>query len=550
LDTAWSDAKPVEVDAAADRTDAADLSIADTRYAEESFRRELLPELSIDSDAPEIADSDSAVDLSHDLGLDGPTELPTELQPDTLPELVPEIGQDENDGSDVCTPQCEGQECGADGCGGECGTCLGPQDACLDGKCMCQPYCSDKECGDDGCGGQCGACAEHFQCVEGSCAFQPYCGDGSCDVVLGEDCGTCLPDCGCGEFEKCFEGSCCAPDDCQTLNAECGMWPDGCGGSFDCGSCTELSNSFCSVEGTCDCMPDCAEKQCGDDDCGGDCGKCLGEQQECYNHKCVCMPACADKQCGPDGCGNYCGWCEWYETCTDGACTCAPDCVGRECGFDGCWGSCGECGPWEKCGLEGTCICSSQIECAGACCPIDSVCWENQCCVPTCLAEGGADGCGGTCLPWEDLTLELGILWVGHFSIPQTTWLDVGIPPEDYGPHLSVSANSVGFSCVAVYVQDNEVPDAFHVVKNGAKLSIEAADSVCVDGWFECAVLNSCLSCDKTFIANLTSSALSLEPGTYTITLTCPKSAVGLIPPWCLSATYCNEKKEFVLSIQ
>jgi hypothetical protein len=58
-----------------------------------------------------------------------------------------------------CAPQCEGKQCGPDGCGGACGWCPGTQ-SCHDGKCIdvqgCYPQCTAKMVGeDDGCGGVC-----------------------------------------------------------------------------------------------------------------------------------------------------------------------------------------------------------------------------------------------------------------------------------------------------------------------------------------------------------------------------------------------------------
>jgi len=58
-----------------------------------------------------------------------------------------------------CTPACEGKECGADGCGGECGTCQFGQ--CDPGTGTCETPladCTNKECGSDGAGGSCGTC--------------------------------------------------------------------------------------------------------------------------------------------------------------------------------------------------------------------------------------------------------------------------------------------------------------------------------------------------------------------------------------------------------
>lgn len=59
----------------------------------------------------------------------------------------------------------------------------------------------------------------------------------------------------------------------------------------------------------------------------------------------VCVPNCAGKACGNDGCGGICGKCSHGFTCepTSGVCSCTPNCVGRLCGTDGCGGACGIC---------------------------------------------------------------------------------------------------------------------------------------------------------------------------------------------------------------
>lgn len=68
-----------------------------------------------------------------------------------------------------CKPACEGKACGTNGCGGDCGVCLGPQDECVDGVCQCQPECEGKECGTDGCDGNCGECGQGEECVDEIC---------------------------------------------------------------------------------------------------------------------------------------------------------------------------------------------------------------------------------------------------------------------------------------------------------------------------------------------------------------------------------------------
>ena len=68
---------------------------------------------------------------------------------------------------DACVPQCDGLNCGPDGCGGSCGEC--PIYAkCVAGDC-CMADCEGKECGPDGCGGWCGMCEENSLCIDTLC---------------------------------------------------------------------------------------------------------------------------------------------------------------------------------------------------------------------------------------------------------------------------------------------------------------------------------------------------------------------------------------------
>ena len=68
-----------------------------------------------------------------------------------------------------CAPNCDGKECGADGCGSQCGVCANGDDVCVAGVCVCQPNCMGKQCGDDGCGGDCGSCGPGQICINGFC---------------------------------------------------------------------------------------------------------------------------------------------------------------------------------------------------------------------------------------------------------------------------------------------------------------------------------------------------------------------------------------------
>ena len=122
------------------------------------------------------------------------TEAPAEdtLAPDTDTVL--------DAAPDLCVPDCEGLECGWDGCGGSCGDCI-PGASCEAGTC-CVPDCAGKHCGPDGCGGVCGECPGGGVCSGGNCCT-PDC--------LGKDCG---PD-GCGGWcGLCDAGSLCVLGDC------------------------------------------------------------------------------------------------------------------------------------------------------------------------------------------------------------------------------------------------------------------------------------------------------------------------------------------------
>lgn len=134
------------------------------------------------------------------------------------------------------------------------------------------------------------------------------------------------------------------------------------------------------------CVPNCLNKKCGDDGCGGSCGSCE-KGKKCDNGTCIsstCNPSCENKKCGDDGCGGSCGICKDGENCLNGKCikslsSCVPQCTDKECGNNGCGGQCGSCGDGKIC-MKGKCIVSP---CAGYCGT-----GPNKC---------GDDGCGRSC---------------------------------------------------------------------------------------------------------------------------------------------------------
>ena len=232
------------------------------------------------------------------------------------------------------TPPCQGAEC-IGGCPfEECeGNCCMSGESCIAGAC-CKPACEGKTCGEDGCGGVCGQCLDEQECMLGTCVC-PWmtCGSGCCD-----------------QGQVCLDGACC--------------------------------------------IPHCAEKECGDDGCGGDCGKCPGGNP-CQEGICLCTPDCDDKECGPDGCKGTCGKCACGEACLLGICE-YLGCSGKECGDDGCGKSCGKCEDGNFCTDD---ICSDIGKCSytagneGVACEGEGLCagvCQNGGCV-----ESAAEFCDG-----------------------------------------------------------------------------------------------------------------------------------------------------------
>ena len=208
---------------------------------------------------------------------------------------------------------------------------------CQNNECKCDDQCQGKECGPDGCGGECGSCPDGQECnAGGSCI--PTCtetcvsSDCDCGVVCGTSCGSCELGWTCKDNCHCeCQGSC--------EGKQCG--DDGCGES--CGDCQP--NEVCSVDDQCHCEDECADagaKQCawsgyqvcsffGSDDCltWGDEIPCpLGK--ECVQGSCFEPGGCTVETCGvsqvtPPGEECYC----------DQACFDFGDCCNDVC--SDCW---------------------------------------------------------------------------------------------------------------------------------------------------------------------------------------------------------------------
>ena len=369
-----------------------------------------------------------------------------------------------------CQAQCDGRNCGADDCGGSCGTC-GDNAYCDtdNGTCVCVPECDGRDCGPDGCGGSCGACDPGDECsAAGICACVRSCNGRQCgDDGCGGSCGTCAAGL------RCDDGECVCVPDCD--GRDCG--DNGCGGS--CGTCD--AGVPCSATGICGCEPDCGTRRCGGDGCGGSCGSCAygwtcetngqcgcgdltymgccdgstalwcnsnGDMQSAscadgcgwrdsqVGYYCGgsgpdpsgqlaldcgfedCEPQCGGASCGPNGCGGTCGTCDADERCQDRQCVaCVPQCGDRECGPNGCSGICGTCPADETCS-DGQCFSEMPPGELLKSCAQDSDCFPPL----TCETIIAFSVCTLTCTPMVTDRPE------GTFCMPNL----LGAPPDGY----------------------------------------------------------------------------------------------------------------------
>ena len=349
-----------------------------------------------------------------------------------------------------CVPECDGRECGDDGCAGSCGEC-DATDLCRDdGQCRpatcaiildCFEDCPED---DESCFEKCfydapaevqkayqdlaechagrpppdvacwympdtpereecwkqyyqylfdmcadeyyacwplgdGSCVESYVCLyscadleEGGEKCQEYCfADASLDALeqwdTYVDClfEAGLAECPEGDFE-CYDV---VFEQCDAEAKECAHGEMSCaemlGCMDDCGADSEVCMLTCQVYGsipaqeTYEMLDECLEAECGeepDDDClsAATAGPCADEHADCLG----CEPDCEDKECGADGCGGICGTCYPGLECQEGMCSSPPiDCEGKECGDDGWGGSCGECANGCECSPSGICLC-------------------------------------------------------------------------------------------------------------------------------------------------------------------------------------------------
>ena len=156
-----------------------------------------------------VSDEDEEDSVAGDTGTPSDTAAESGANGDTDTDNATDNGSgtpsDQSDSTDTaasdpnqpCTPQCDGKECGDNGCGGQCGMC-GEGKRCNISTfvCECLPNCDGKTCGDDGCGRTCkcqnagDVCnpeTKICECVP-NCGGK-VCGSDGCGGKCGEGCG-------------------------------------------------------------------------------------------------------------------------------------------------------------------------------------------------------------------------------------------------------------------------------------------------------------------------------------------------------------------------
>jgi hypothetical protein len=279
-------------------------------------------------------------------------------------------------------PPCDDQvECTVDECLEETRTCR----QTLAGACAvcktegCEPDCDGKECGDDGCGGQCGVCTAGNGCAQGIAQCRPETQPGTCrsplpllapgtsligDHLIEGDSSE-----GLHQVVPACNRTSTAVETVYSFTVTERLGMEARVSGYD--TVLHLRKQR-GADGAVDCLDDAAARTlaCSDDSSPpGDYGSRITVVLDPGTYYLIvdgfdstqrgpftlqvrfaaegCVPKCDGVYCGgSDGCGGHCGVCEDGQACVRGRCLpspCTPSCDGRECGDDGCGGQCGFC---------------------------------------------------------------------------------------------------------------------------------------------------------------------------------------------------------------
>lgn len=146
-----------------------------------------------------------------------------------------------------------GGYCGDGNCQGAIETKNNCSADCAQENITCTPDCEGKECGSDGCGGTCDpGCPTGKNCSSGKC-IQNSCGNGNCQSNTGENCQSCPDDCVCsGSTPVCNSSGQCVANS-TNCNGQSGCKI--CGGTTGC-TCPAgmlCKDGICYFKNTCKC---------------------------------------------------------------------------------------------------------------------------------------------------------------------------------------------------------------------------------------------------------------------------------------------------------
>ncbi|MFH1474105.1 MAG: invasin domain 3-containing protein [Candidatus Aenigmatarchaeota archaeon] len=202
-------------------------------------------------------------------------------------------------------------------------------------------------------------CNCRSECCESGCTMS-----GGCGTTIRND-NLCVGDGFCNENCKCE-----CPNTCWSLGYECGVQNNGCGGTINCGTC---SNGYECQNGECNLIAE-------DDATYTIMVSPQNWGQICLNSQCTSTSKTITVAAGTYvsiSASNYPGYALDYMWASNGYTQtfsplpsfnalagvvgtfiayfdCTPNCVGKNCGSDGCSGSCGTCSGTDTC-ISGTC---------------------------------------------------------------------------------------------------------------------------------------------------------------------------------------------------